>query len=96
MRNKYFIYILGNYRPTLYIGVTNNLIRRIYEHKKRLIKGFSKKYNLTKLLYFEEYHSPLEAIKREKQLKAWKRDWKIDLIKKHNINFRDLYNQIIE
>jgi putative endonuclease len=95
MRKKYYVYILGNVRPTIYIGVTNNLSRRIYEHKKGLIEGFSTKYCLTKLLYFEEYISSVEAITREKQLKAWKRNWKLELIRKNNPSFKDLYKQII-
>ena len=60
-----------------------------------MLNGFSKKYNLTKLLYFEKYHSPLEAIKREKQLKAWKREWKLELIKGQNANFKDLFKEIL-
>ncbi len=95
MRKKYFIYILGNNRPTLYIGITNNLARRIYEHKEGLIDGFSKKYTLNKLLYFEEFNSSTEAIYREKQLKVWKRDWKLELIRKNNPKYRDLYVDIV-
>ena len=70
MKN-YYVYILGNNRPTLYIGVTNNLVRRVYEHKHNLTEGFTKKYGLNKLLYFEIFDKPKYAISREKQLKHW-------------------------
>lgn len=71
---------MGNDRPTLYIGVTNNLIRRVYEHKQGLVDGFTKRYNLNKLLYFEQFQWVEDAINREKQLKHWNREWKIELI----------------
>jgi putative endonuclease len=92
---QYSVYILGNNRPTLYIGVTNNLMRRVYEHKQGFVNGFTKKYNLKKLLFYEIYDSIEEAIKREKQLKHWNRAWKLDLIKRLNPNLRDLYESII-
>lgn len=76
----------------LYIGVTNDLERRIKEHKSKLIKGFTSKYKLTQLVYFEEYQNIKEAIKREKQLKKWNRDWKINLIKEVNEEWKDLSN----
>ena len=92
----YAIYIITNqYNTTLYIGVTNNLIRRIYEHKQKFVQGFSKQYNLTKLVYYEQYDDIKIAIKREKQLKNWHRDWKIELIKKVNPTFYDLYETIL-
>lgn len=69
MMKSYYVYIMGNIRPTLYIGVTNNLIRRVYEHKHGLVAGFTKRYNLKKLLYFEIFNSIENAIAREKQLK---------------------------
>ncbi len=75
---------------TLYIGVTNDLSRRIFEHKKEIVKGFTEKYKLKKLLYFEEYKNINEAIGREKQLKNWHRDWKLNLIKKVNPILKDL------
>jgi putative endonuclease len=93
--NTYYVYILGNDRPTLYIGVTNNIIRRVWEHKEGLVKGFTKKYSLKKLLYFETLTSPETAIAREKQLKHWNREWKLELIKKTNKNFEDLYHKIV-
>jgi len=88
--NRYFIYILTNKSNTLYIGVTNNLRKRLYEHKNKLVEGFTKKYNLDKLIYFEEYQDVNEAIKREKQIKGWIRKRKIELIKIKNPTFNDL------
>jgi len=92
MSNKnYYVYILTNKRNTVfYIGVTDDLKRRLYEHKNELIEGFTKKYQLKKLVYFEEYQNINEAIKREKQLKNWHRGWKINLIKNKNPTFKDL------
>ena len=78
----------------LYIGVTNDLKRRIYEHKNKLIPGFTNKYNLNKLIYFEHFENINDAIKREKQLKKWNRSWKEELINKKNLNWNDLYNEI--
>lgn len=75
---------------TLYIGVTNNLLRRVYEHKNKLIDGFSKRYNCTKLVYFEEYKNVNEAIEREKMIKKWRREKKEDLIRYMNIHWKDL------
>lgn len=93
---KYFIYILTNTQnTTFYIGVTNNLVRRIYEHKNESVEGFSKRYKLHKLIYFEEYATAKEAISREKQLKNWHRDWKINIIKGFNPDLRDLYEDIV-
>ncbi len=92
MKN-YCIYILTNKNNTvLYVGVTNNLTRRIWEHKSQLIEGFSKKYNANKLVYHESFDNPSDAIKREKQLKAGSRKKKIDLINKFNPEWKDLYN----
>ena len=88
----YYVYILSNRQKTLYVGVTNNLVRRIYEHKNKLVEGFTKKYNLNKLIYFETYSEIKDAIKREKQLKNWHRDWKIKLIESINPNWDDLSN----
>ena len=76
----YFVYILTNMSRTLYIGFTNNLFRRVYEHKNKMIPGFSSRYNIDKLVYFEETNDVNEAIKREKQLKGWLRKKKIFLI----------------
>jgi putative endonuclease len=76
---------------TLYTGVTNNLVRRVHEHKEKLVRGFTSWYNVNRLVYHEPYDSPYEAIKREKQLKFWKRDWKIVLIEEKNPYWDDLY-----
>lgn len=95
MTKHYYIYILTNKRNgTLYIGVTNNLKRRIFEHKHNLIDGFSKKYNVHTLVYYEYFTDIRAAIKREKQLKWWKRQWKIDLVEKTNPHWIDLYEKI--
>ena len=89
--NSYYVYILTNKNnTTLYIGVTNNLERRMYEHKNELIDGFTKKYKLKKLIYFEECHQIEDALVREKQLKNWHRGWKLNLIKSVNPAVRDL------
>ncbi len=91
MNKQYYVYILTNYNETtFYIGVTNDLQRRIYEHKNKLLEGFSAKYNLQKLVYFEITEDVESAIKREKQLKNWHREWKINLIKENNPSFEDL------
>lgn len=87
----YYIYILANKKNgTLYIGVTNDLIRRVYEHKSGLIEGFTKKYSINKLVYFESTDDAKAAIDREKRLKKWKRKWKIELIEKSNPTWQDL------
>ncbi len=92
----YYVYILTNKINTvLYTGVTNNLIRRVYEHSNHLVKGFSDRYNVTKLVYFEATESIESAIFREKQLKAGSRQKKIDLINSFNPNWEDLYYKII-
>ena len=91
MKN-YFIYIMSNEHHTVfYAGVTNNLKRRIYQHKEKLIKGFTKSYNINKLLYYEIFDNAVAAIAREKQIKGGSRQDKIDLIKKTNPAFDDLY-----
>lgn len=95
MSKQYYVYIMGNERPTLYIGVTNDLARRVYEHKNGLIGGFTKRYNLNKLLYFEAFQWVEDAISREKQLKHWNRKWKLELIQKINPTLKDLYSEIL-
>lgn len=96
MRNMFYVYIITNStNRVLYIGVTNNLIRRIYEHKNYLVSSFASKYKITKLVYYEVFDSIIEAIKREKQLKGGSRLQKIRLIRKMNPEFRDLYENII-
>ncbi|MDO8570046.1 MAG: GIY-YIG nuclease family protein [Candidatus Daviesbacteria bacterium] len=92
----YYVYILSSKRNgTLYIGVTNNLIRRAYEHKNDLVEGFTKKYGVHDLVYFESCQDVTEAIIREKQMKKWKRQWKIQLIEKQNPTWKDLYAEIV-
>ena len=91
MKKTYAVYIMTNYSETsLYIGVTSNLPKRVWEHKNKAVEGFTKKYNVDKLVYFERTDSIESAIKREKQLKNWHREWKINLIKENNPDFRDL------
>lgn len=92
----YFVYILTNKkRGVLYIGVTSNILKRIYEHKAKLVDGFTKKYNLTQLVYFEVTDDVQSAIQREKRLKKWNRSWKIELIEKSNPNWNDLYTSLV-
>ena len=94
--NSYWVYILASGKNgTLYVGLTNNLVRRIYEHKEKLIKGFTKNYNVTQLVYAEEFQYINDAIHREKCIKKWNRSWKLQLIEEHNPNWLDLYNSIL-
>lgn len=93
---QYFIYIITNFENgTLYTGVTNDLVRRIYEHKNKLVDGFTKKYDLNKLVYYEIFDTIDTAIYREKQIKGGSRKKKLDLINKFNKSWDDLYEQII-
>ena len=95
MSKQYYVYIMTNKHNTvLYTGITNNLIRRVYEHKEKLVAGFTKKYNITKLVYYEVFDDPENAISREKQIKAGSRQNKIQLITSINREWRDLYKQI--
>ncbi len=92
----FHVYILSNkFEGSLYIGITNDLIRRVYEHKQRIGDGFTKKYNLTELVYAEKFDNPNDAIAREKQLKNWRRQWKINLIESINPNWNDLYESLL-
>lgn len=89
--NQYYVYILtNNTNSVLYVGVTNSLIRRIHEHKQKVIEGFTKKYNCTKLVYFDETNDVNEALNEEKRIKNWRRSWKFNLIKEYNSELRDL------
>ncbi len=89
--NTYYIYILASKRNgTLYIGVTSNLKRRVYEHKENIIDGFTKKYSVHNLVWYETTNSIASAITREKQLKKWKRKWKLNLIEEKNPLWKDL------
>jgi len=91
-----YVYIMTNKNNTsFYIGVTNNIVRRVWEHKNNLIEGFTKRYKLHKLVYVEQIELLTNAIAREKQLKNWHRDWKINLIKQQNPNLDDLYDGLL-
>ena len=91
-----YIYIMSNKKDgTLYIGVTSNLLKRVHEHKEASVDSFTNKYNLKNLVYFEILDDISEAIKREKQLKNWKREWKVALIEKKNFLWEDLYGPLV-
>lgn len=97
MTKQSFIYIMTNYtNTTLYVGVTNNLIRRVYEHKNGIVEGFTKRYHLTKLVYYEIFEDITTAIAREKQLKAGSRQKKNDLINGFNKEWIDLYDSVVK
>jgi putative endonuclease len=92
---QYWVYILTNRGETvLYIGVTDDLRRRIGEHRRGEVEGFTKRYNCTKLVHAEPYPRPQDAIEREKQLKNWNRNWKLDLVREHNPDLDDLYDRL--
>jgi putative endonuclease len=91
----YYVYILTNKpRGTLYVGVTNDLVRRVHQHREGAIAGFTKRYGLKQLVHFERYDTPTFAIQREKNIKHWSRLWKLDLVNSSNPQWRDLYNDI--
>jgi putative endonuclease len=91
MANTYYVYILASKRNgTLYIGVTNNLERRIYEHKNDIVRGFTKKYKIHSLVYYEDTNDIYTALQREKQLKKWNRKWKLELIERVNPDWNDI------
>jgi putative endonuclease len=91
MKKSYYVYILSNKKNgTLYIGVTNDLMRRMSEHKSMKVPGFTMKYHLTKLMHYEETDDVVAAIEGEKRMKKWKRQWKINLIEKENPEWKDL------
>jgi putative endonuclease len=90
----YYVYLITNWNnKVMYVGVTNNLERRIYEHKNKLIKGFTKKYNVNKLVYFEETHDVTTAIGREKEIKKWRREKKDQLVNRTNPTWKDLSSE---
>ncbi|MEA2878414.1 MAG: putative endonuclease [Hyphomicrobiales bacterium] len=96
MGRHFYVYILASGKHgTIYIGVTNDLIRRVYEHKEKLVPGFTKDHHVDKLVYYEIFDDPEPAIVREKRLKRWKRDWKIELIERDNPSWDDLYSELI-
>lgn len=91
-----FVYIMANKRNgTIYIGVTNNLSNRVWQHKQNVIESFTKKYSIHRLIYFEQHGSIHLAIEREKQIKKWRRQWKLELIERANPGWSDLYDSII-
>ena len=92
---SYYVYLLASQKHgTLYLGVTNDLTRRVYEHRTKTVKGFTTRYNVNKLVWFEIYDDITTAISREKELKKWRRDWKIRLIEEQNPDWADLYPSI--
>lgn len=96
MEKSFYVYILASKRNgTLYVGVTSDLIKRVWEHKNKLVKGFTKKYGADKLVYYEQCRDPESAIKREKRLKNYNRKWKLEPIEKSNPDWRDLYEDLI-
>ncbi len=91
------VYIVTNKTAgTLYIGVTGNLVRRIFEHRNHALPGFTNRYNLTRLVWYESYNDPSAAIQRAKSLKRYARTWKLDLVQKDNPNWRDLWSDIVQ
>jgi putative endonuclease len=91
----YYVYLTASGKHgTLYLGVTNNLVRRIHEHKSKVIPGFTSQYDVTRLVWYEVYDDPTNAITREKDIKKWRRDWKIRLIEEDNPDWSDLYSSI--
>ena len=94
-QRSYWVYILASrIGGTLYIGITSDLVARVYQHREQTKPGFTKRYEVTRLVYFEQYDDPENAIRREKRLKKWTRAWKIALIEKDNPNWDDLYPRI--
>ncbi|MBN1991392.1 MAG: GIY-YIG nuclease family protein [Anaerolineae bacterium] len=87
---QYYVYIMTSFMGTLYVGMTDNLCRRVYEHKNKLIEGFTKKYNITRLVYFEETGDVKTAFSREKEIKKWRRSKKVALIESRNPKWQDL------
>jgi putative endonuclease len=95
MNRRFFVYILANRRKgVLYVGVTNDLVRRVWEHKNKFVPGFTSRYGVTNLVYFEEYSSLLDARAREHVLKRWRREWKFKLIETMNPTWRDLFEAL--
>lgn len=96
MSKRYAVYLLASQRHgTLYIGSTSNLIQRVHQHKESLVGGFTKQYRVDQLVWFELHESSLAMVMRERQLKEWKRQWKVELIEKENPQWRDLYAELL-
>ena len=97
MDKQYYVYILASRKNgKLYIGITSDLIKRVWEHKDKKVESFTSKYEVDRLVYYEIFADPENAIKREKRLKEYKRQWKIELIEKDNPEWKDLYDRIIQ
>lgn len=95
MDKQFYVYILASKRNgTLYIGITSGLVQRIWQHKNKMVEGFTQKYNVNKLVYYELHPNAESAITREKQMKKWRRSWKIRLIEEKNPDWKDLYDDI--
>jgi putative endonuclease len=95
MEKYYYVYMMPNkYNAVIYTGITNDLKRRVYEHKEKLVKGFTEKYNINKLVYYEFFRDVDSAILREKQIKGGSRDKKIELVNKMNSEWKDLYDEL--
>lgn len=96
MEKQFHVYIMANKKNgTIYIGVTSDLIKRVWQHKNNVVDGFTKNYGVHRLVYFEEHPNAESAIQREKSLKNWRRSWKIELIEKENSTWEDLYPSIV-
>lgn len=96
MEKEFYVYIMASKRNgTLYIGVTSDLIKRAWQHKAKIVEGFTSKYEVHDLVYYEKHESPYSAIQREKRLKEWKRKWKLELIESMNPDWEDLYDGLI-
>lgn len=96
MRRQYYVYILTNKAyGTLYVGMTNDLVGRIWEHRSKSVKGFTEEHGLTRLVWYEIHEVPYEAITREKRIKKWNRDWKVNLIQRMNPEWDDLYESLV-
>ena len=94
---SYYVYILASRRDgAIYVGITSDLVKRVYEHRGKFVPGFTSQYNITRLVWFEAYDDPIAAISREKELKKWRRAWKIALIEKDNPEWQDLYEEICD
>ncbi len=95
MHNQHYVYMLTNkYKNVFYVGITNDIYGRIWEHKTKTFKGFSSKYNIDRLVYYEIFEDVDEAITKEKKIKRWNREWKVDMINDFNPTWKDLYNDI--
>jgi len=96
MNKQYYVYILASRkRGTLYVGMTGNLADRVSGHKQEVVSGFTREYHIHHLVYYEAYDDPESAIRREKNIKAWKRNWKIEIVEKSNASWKDLSDELL-